>query len=126
MIPGIGGVLARNLISYVGNVEGVFREPMSKLTKIPGIGEVNARRIKESRVIHLAEEEMEFMSANHIKSFFYLDGDYPKRLSRCTDAPIVFYYKGNARFDTEKVISIVGNRNATEDGRQMSDDLIME
>jgi len=31
MIPGIGGVLARNLISYVGNVEGIFREPLSKL-----------------------------------------------------------------------------------------------
>lgn len=126
MIPGIGGVLARNLISYVGNVEDIFREPFSKLTKIPGIGEVNARRIKESRVLQLAEEELEFMSANRIRSFFYLDADYPKRLSRCTDAPIIFYYKGNARFDTEKVISIVGTRNATEYGRQMCEDLIRE
>jgi DNA processing protein len=126
MIPGIGGVLARNLISYVGNVEGIFREPLSKLKKIPGIGEVNALRIKESRVIQLAEEELEFMSANHIRSFFYLDADYPKRLGRCTDAPIVFYYKGNSQLDTEKVISIVGTRNATEYGRQICEDLIRE
>lgn len=126
MIPGIGGVLARNLISYVGNIEGIFREPFSKLTKIPGIGEVNARRIKESRVIQLAEEELEFLEANHIRSYFYLDADYPKRLSRCNDAPIIFYYKGNAQFDTGKVISIVGTRNATEYGRQICEDLIRE
>ena len=41
LIPGIGGILARNLIAYVGSVEGVFRESVKSLMKIPGIGEVN-------------------------------------------------------------------------------------
>ena len=49
IIPGIGSILARNLVAYVGSVEGIFREPVSRLTRIPGIGEVNAHRIREIR-----------------------------------------------------------------------------
>ena len=35
IIPGIGGVLARNLIAYIGSAEGVFSEPLKSLQKIP-------------------------------------------------------------------------------------------
>ncbi len=33
MIPGIGGVLARNLVAYAGSAEGVFKEPGKTLKK---------------------------------------------------------------------------------------------
>ena len=42
IIPGIGGILARNIVAYVGSVEGVFSESLKSLQKIPGIGEINA------------------------------------------------------------------------------------
>ena len=45
LIPGIGSVTARNLIAYVGSVEGVFQEKEKNLMKIPGVGEVNAQRV---------------------------------------------------------------------------------
>lgn len=45
LIPGIGAITARNLIAYVGSVEGVFQEKEKNLMKIPGIGEVNAKRV---------------------------------------------------------------------------------
>jgi DNA processing protein len=73
MIPGIGGVLARNLVAYVGSVEGIFRESAKKLTKIPGIGDVNARRIKETDIIAQASAEIEFAQKHGIEIFFYLD-----------------------------------------------------
>lgn len=126
MVPGIGGVLARNLISYAGSVENVFREPLQKLTKIPGIGEVNARRIKESKPLLMAEKELAYIEKNDIKVYFYLDSDYPRRFSQCSDAPVVFYYKGNANLDTMRIISIVGTRNATTYGRQLCDELIRD
>ncbi len=31
LIPGIGGILARNLVAYVGSVEGVFSESFKSL-----------------------------------------------------------------------------------------------
>lgn len=126
MIPGIGGVLARNLVAYVGSVEGIFTESTSKLTKIPGIGEINARRIKENNVLSLASDEIDFTQKHGIEVFFYLDENYPVRFRQCADGPIVFYKKGNVNLDNQKVISIVGTRNASEYGRQQCDELLRD
>ncbi len=124
MIPGIGGVLARTLVSSVGSVEGIFREPERALMKIPGIGEVNARRIREAFSLVRAEEELKFASKRGIRLFFYLDEGYPRRFLSCDDAPILFYYLGHADLDAQKIISIVGTRHATDYGRQMCDELL--
>lgn len=56
LIPGIGAVTARNLIAYVGSVEGVFQEKEKNLLKIPGVGEVNAKRIIRQNVLERAKE----------------------------------------------------------------------
>ncbi len=124
MVPGIGGVLARNLVTYVGSVDAIFREPLHHLMKIPGIGEVNARRIRESDVLSQAEEELQYAGKNGIRIFFYLDDDYPRRFRECADAPVLFYFKGGANLDAAKAISIVGTRSATPYGREMCDDLL--
>jgi DNA processing protein len=126
VIPGIGGVLARNLVAYVGSVEGIFKEPVSRLIKIPGIGETNAHRIRDKSVLQRAEEEIRFIENNGVKVLFYLESDYPRRFRNCADAPVTCYLKGEADPDTEKAISIVGTRNATDYGRQMCDELIRD
>jgi len=126
MVPGIGGVLARNLVAYVGSVEAIFREPVTKLTKIPGIGEINARRIKDKSVFDQAGEEIEFCLKHGIEIYFYLDEQYPDRFKTCSDAPVIFYKKGNVDLNAPKSICIVGTRNASEYGRQMCDELLRD
>lgn len=42
----------------------------------------------------------------------------------CTDAPILFYYKGTADLNASRIISIVGTRHATEYGRAVTEELI--
>ena len=126
IVPGIGGILARNLIAYTGSVEGVFKEPVSRLRKIPGIGEINARKLKERSVLLRAEEEILFIEHSGIKALFYLDGNYPRRFRSCVDAPILCYVKGEVNLDTVKAISVVGTRNATDYGRQVCDELIRD
>lgn len=124
LIPGIGSVTARNLIAYVGSVEGVFREKEKSLMKIPGIGEINAQRVANQNVMDQAKLEVEFILKNQIRPYFYLDDDYPTRLKGCTDAPIILYYKGNADLNESRIISIVGTRNATNYGKEVCDELI--
>ena len=80
IIPGIGGVLARNLVAYVGSIEGVFSEPLKSLQKIPGIGEVNAHRVKDKTLFVQAEKEIRFIEKNGIQPWFYTDKEYPRRL----------------------------------------------
>lgn len=124
MLPGIGGVLARNLVAYVGSVEEIFTSSFKALCKIPGIGENTARRIKNSEVMSLAEREIEFVQKNNIDTAFYTDENYPRRLKNCIDSPILIFKKGAMNLDEERVISIVGTRNATEYGRKVIDDLV--
>lgn len=124
LIPGIGSVTARNLIAWVGSVEGVFREKEKNLMKIPGVGEVNAQRIVSQNVLERAKREVDFIRKNQIQTFFYLDENYPVRLKNCSDAPVILYYKGQANLNERRVISVVGTRSATNYGKEICDELI--
>jgi len=124
LIPGIGSVTARNLIAYVGSVEGVFQEKEKNLLKIPGIGEVNAKRVVRQNVLERAKREIDFILKNRVQTFFYLDDNYPTRLKGCSDAPIILYFKGNANLNERRIISIVGTRNATNYGKEICEELI--
>jgi len=126
IIPGIGGVLARNLVAYIGSVEGIFNEPLKSLQKIPGIGEVNAHRVKDKNYLLLAEKEIRFIEKNGIQPCFYTDKEFPRRLKNCPDAPVIFYSKGNMNLNTAHVLSIVGTRNATNYGKQVCEELIQQ
>ncbi len=124
LIPKIGHITAKKLVSYVGSFEGVFLENRSSLLKIPGIGNTLADLIMNSDVIPKAEEELGFIKENEISVIFYLDKNYPERLKYCEDAPILLYTKGNANLNSRKIISIVGTRKATTEGKDFCKKLV--
>ena len=126
LIPNIGDILAKKLLAYCGDAEQVFKEKRSTLEKIPGIGSAYARSIINHTVFDRAEQEMRFISDQKIQTFFYQDAAYPKRLTHCEDSPVMLYFKGNTNLNAEKVISIVGTREATEYGKKLCDQLIYD
>ncbi|MES2396126.1 MAG: DNA-processing protein DprA, partial [Bacteroidota bacterium] len=126
LIPNIGDILAKRLVAYCGSVEAVFEEKKSSLEKIPGIGSMHANAVVNHTIFELAEEEIKFIEKNNIQPLFYLDSDYPKRLTYCEDSPVMLYYKGNVNLNSEKIISIVGTREATEYGKKMCEKLIAD
>jgi DNA processing protein len=119
MIPHIGSITAKRLIAYSGGVEEVFVQSKKALLKIPGVGEALAYAVSNQKVLDRADKEIEFLQRYEIKPLYYLDEDYPDRLKQCDDSPILLYYKGNTSLSHEKVLSIVGTRNATEYGREL-------
>lgn len=125
-IPNVGSITAKRLVAYCGDVEQIFQEKKSALEKIPGIGEVNAQKIIQNKAacIDLAQQEIQFIHKNNISAYSYLDDNYPKRLTHCEDGPIVIYAKGNFNFNSNKVISVVGTRNATEYGKEFCENLL--
>jgi DNA processing protein len=124
LIPGIGDVLARNLISYCGGVEEVFTSRRSHLLRIPGVGEKIADSVVSFRDFRRAEEEIVFMEKHHIKPLFFLDKEYPSRLRHFDDAPVMLYYLGNGDLNNEKIVGVVGTRNASEYGKGCAASLI--
>jgi len=126
LIKGIGCNLAKNLIAYVGSVEGVFKEKQQNLAKIPGIGEILSTEIVLQNVLARAEQEIEFIQKNKIQTYYYADREYPYRLKECADSPIMLYSKGNCDLNNGKFIGIVGTRNATETGKENCKKLITD
>lgn len=124
LIPRIGDINARKLVSHFGNVEAIFHEPYRNLIRIPGIGSEIAKYISDRSYLDTAEKEAEYVTKNNIRTYFYLDNDYPFRLRQCDDSPVVFFFKGNCNLDSSKILSIVGTRNATQRGRELCEKII--
>lgn len=124
LIPGIGPVNAKSLLSYCGSAEKIFKTKASQLLKIPGIGEATADAIIRQDVFARVDEEMLFLENRNIQCLTFMDDNFPKRLKNCVDSPIVLYYSGNTDLNTEKIIGIVGTRNATDYGKNICDKLI--
>jgi len=124
LIPRIGDINARKLVSHFGSVEAIFHEPYGNLIKIPGIGSGIARSISDRSYLETAEKEAEYVTSKNIRTFFYLDNDYPFRLRQCDDSPVVFFFTGNCDLNASKILSVVGTRNATSRGRELCDRII--
>lgn len=124
LIPNIGDILAKRLVAYCGSPEAVFEEKKSSLEKIPGIGEAYAGSVVNHSVFSRVDEEIQFIEQNNITPFFYLDKNYPKRLTHCEDSPVMLYYKGEADLNTTKIVSIVGTRESTDYGKKQCEKLI--
>jgi DNA processing protein len=129
-IPGIGDGIAKNLIAYCGSASAVFKAKRNDLLKVPQVGEHVAQIILNTRdnteIYKRAEQEIKFIEEENITPLFFTDATYPNKLKHCNDAPTLLFYKGNADLNKEKIIAVIGTRNATDYGRQLTEKLIAD
>jgi DNA processing protein len=128
-IKNIGPYYAKSIISHLGSADRLFTVAPSKLLNIDGISlkrlELLSRPLLDE-ALRKADAELKFIEKNNIDIIFYTDPRYPKRLKNCNDSPLLLYSKGNADLNMQRVISIVGTRNATEYGKHLCRLLIEE
>src|ERR671912_274585 len=125
-IPGVGDYLIRQLVSYCGSAEKVFKTPKGKLLKVPGIGHVTAESIRQGKPFAAAEKELKKAEKENVQLVFFTDKNYPSRLKQVNDAPSLLYIKGNIDFENSKTIGIVGTRQATSYGKERVEDLVRD
>ena len=118
MIPGIGGITARRIISMTGSSSAVFSENPKALEKLPRADKILAEKSTRQRALEEAHEELDYIRSEKIRVYCFGEPDYPMRLAQCNDAPLLFYARGEAEFNTEKVIGIVGTRRPTSYGME--------
>ncbi len=124
LVPGVGSILIRQLISYCGSAEDVFRAPLARLVKIPGIGDVTARAILKPTVLTEAEQVVKRVDKVGATTLFYTDKAYPARLKTLYDAPALLYFLGSGDLNAPRTIGLVGTRQATDYGRRITADII--
>ncbi|MEA5459882.1 DNA-processing protein DprA [Arcicella sp. LKC2W] len=126
LIPKIGDVLVRQLISYCGSAEQVFKTPVTKLLKIPNIGKTLAHNLQDKSVVENAWKIIQEADKQSVELLFYTDKTYPTRLKTLYDSPVLLYYKGKADLNNTKTVAIVGTRQSTEYGKNVTEQIISE
>ena len=125
-IDGIGPYLIKQLISYCGSAEQVFKTPKGKLVKIPGVGAKTSESLKSSSPHHQAEKEFSKAEKEDVQILFFTDKQFPSRLKVIEDAPSCIYLKGNINLQHPKTIGIVGTRQATSYGKELVEKIIKD
>jgi len=126
LIKGIGNITAKQVIETLGDVSFLFTEKAQRLERIPGISRKVITEIHRPEVLRRAEQEIAFIEKNKITPLFIQDDNYPCRLKECIDAPVLLYFKGEANPNAQKIISIVGTRNASSYGKETTNNLIQD
>lgn len=126
MVHQVGPKTAKELIKTIGSAELVLKSKARTLLQVNGVGPSVAESLRKSEVLERAEQELNFINKHNIRAIIYTDADYPFRLKRCADGPLVIYVKGNSNLENRKVIALVGSRLATEYGKGICKEFIQE
>jgi DNA processing protein len=124
MIPGVGDIIAKTLVSYCGSAREIFKKNRNQLSKIPGIGSVNADRILAFKDFAAAENEIIKCEKHQVEIIFFTDKTYPKKLKHAPDSPTLLFYKGAANLNNPKTVAIVGTRKSTSYGREFTENIV--
>lgn len=124
LIPNVGPITAKQLLSYCGSPRAVFKSNMKDLKKIPGVGIQTIQAIKKKDVLKAAESEIRYVEHQKIKPLFYTETPYPDRLRNIADAPLLLYCKGNVDLNHFRTLSIVGTRKPSRQGVLICEELV--
>ncbi len=125
----VGVVTAKKLVAYCGGVSQVYTASKKELMQVPGIGDRLAKVITTqnfSKILDRAAQELKFIRKHRIQPLFYLDEGYPQRLKHCEDGPLLLYSRGEVNLNSDRLVSIVGTRMATDYGKEMCRKLVQE
>ena len=127
MIPNIGPVLSKKLIDTCGSAPAIFEENPDNLKLISGI---DVSRIQGfyniNPLLKKVDKELDFIEKHKIETIEYTTENYPETLSFCPDAPLILFFKGNINWKNRKIISIVGTRKNTIQGKEFCKKLIKD
>jgi len=125
-VEGVGDIVAKKLISHCGDAFSVFKNKVSKLESIDGVGTILLKNLKDKTVFDKAEAELKFIEKNDIRVSFFTDEEYPERMKHCVDGPVLLFSTGNINLKNRKIISIVGTRQVTSHGAEFCRNLIAD
>lgn len=124
-IDGIGPVYTKKLIERFGDAASVFRADRTALERI-GLSRSVITAILEFSDYPAIRNELCHLGEIGARLLFFNSPDYPRRLLHLPNAPALLFYQGTATLNADMVIAIVGTRQPSEYGKEMTARLIRE
>ena len=121
-VRGIGSVRLQQLIRYFGSIENAWEAPHEELRQA-GLGAKVANALMETKRITDLDYELQKIQENGILTVTWDDTNYPHHLKDIDQPPPLLFYKGTLNKKDDWAIAIVGTRQKTAYGRQITEDL---
>lgn len=128
LVPGVGHLLLKQLIGQFQTAEEVFKASKKQLLNISGMGEKTITSLlQKDKVFEQAEGILKQAEKQQIKIIFLTDPGYPKSLKQIATSPGILYLQGQSEIlNYKRRIAIVGTRQATEYGKEVTAKIVEE
>jgi len=120
-VRGIGAVRFRKLLSFFGELSRAWQAGSAELIAA-GLSQKNVTDILEKRKTLDPLALPEQLKTKGISFLTWQDGDYPRYLKEIAQPPPVLFYKGSITPADDMAVAIVGTRNMTAYGKQITRD----
>ena len=126
LVPEVGPVTFRKLLSLYRDPASVFEAPLRELSAIEGVGGKKAKNIKDFSGWKNVEKHVEQLNRCDARVVTFRDADYPSMLRQTEDAPVLLYVKGSIQKEDKFAIAIVGSRKLSPYGKLVTERLSSE
>jgi len=123
-VEGVGDKIAKKLIHHFGSAQEVFSAPKKEVIAIDGLGNILFKKLQKKSCFLEAEKEINFIEKQSIRPLYYQDNRYPEKLKHCFDSPVILFQSGTVDLRKKKIVSIVGTRQITNYGKEMTKKII--
>jgi DNA processing protein len=120
-VRGIGAVRFRKLLSFFGELSRAWQAGSAELIAA-GLSQKNVTDILEKRKTLDPLALPEQLKTKGISFLTWQDGDYPRYLKEIAQPPPILFYKGSITPADDMAVAIVGTRNMTAYGKQITRD----
>lgn len=124
-VGGIGPQKMRQIVDHFGTAKEAFATPEADF---PQHLSSLAKAIDRDRTdaLNFAHAQVALAERYGVRMLAYTDSAYPRRLAQCPDAPATLFCKGDVDFETAKILSVVGTRRPSDDGRILCERMITD
>jgi DNA processing protein len=121
MIPNLGNITYKRLLERFGDPDTVFEAELDDLLKVDGLRVDMAKRIRNKAWEGLPERELSVLQSRGIRLITMADASYPIELREIHDPPPLLYLKGNEMPQSQVKVSVVGSRNPSHYGLNVTE-----
>ena len=124
LMQGVGSKTIQLLVEAFGSAEAALQaSPATQQSKLWECGSAAPAGLVHKLLYYPLQRELELIERHGCGVITLYDEMYPPLLKEINNPPILLYVKGELHADDNKSIALVGSRQSTEEGLQLSHEL---
>jgi DNA processing protein len=124
-IDGIGPVHTKTLMERFGDARSIFHASRIALGR-SGLNQKLIDGILQFSGYDDLRRELRHLQHKGVRTLFFNEPDYPRRLLHLPNMPTLLFYQGAADLNAAKIIAIAGTRSPSPYGTQVTAQLVSE